>query len=271
MKLQVLKSTWVAKAAAAVGSVLLSTGALAMTPGGDSLAAYAEDGPFATTSQSGGFSCTIYRPVNLQDDHPVILWGNGTGGTPSTYGSGLRHWASWGFVVAAANTSNAGSGEEMLDCLDYLQGTSYADQLDFSNVGASGHSQGGGGTIMAARDNRITATAPVQPYILGLGHETSSQYQQTAPMLLLSGSADTLAGPTLNQAPVYRRVDVPVFWATLEGASHFEPVGDMGDFRGITTAWWLYQLTGDADAADLFTGPCEVCDLSDWDVERKGL
>lgn len=271
MKLQILESTWVAKAAAVVGGILLSTGVLAMTPGGDSLAAYAETGPFATTSQSGGFSCTIYRPVNLQGDHPVILWGNGTGASPSTYGSGLRHWASWGFVVAAANTSNAGSGEEMLDCLDYLQRTSYANQLDFSNVGASGHSQGGGGTIMAARDGRITATAPVQPYILGLGHDTSSQYQQTAPMLLLSGSADTLAGPTLNQAPVYRRVDVPVFWATLSGASHFEPVGNFGDYRGITTAWWLYQLTDDADAADLFTGPCEVCDLSDWDVERKGL
>ncbi|WP_228276819.1 alpha/beta hydrolase [Marinobacter sp. JSM 1782161] len=255
----------------AVSSLILCGNALAMTPGGDSLAPYEETGPFNTTTQAGGLSCTIYRPASLQDDHPVILWGNGTGGTPSTYGDGLEHWASWGFVVAAANTSNAGSGEEMLDCLDYLENASYSNQLDFSNVGASGHSQGGGGTIMAARDARITATAPVQPYILGLGHETSSQYQQTAPMLLLSGSDDTLAGPTLNQQPVYLRVDVPVFWATLDGAGHFEPVGDFGDFRGLTTAWWLYQLTGDADAADLFTGPCVVCDLSDWDVESKGL
>jgi predicted dienelactone hydrolase len=264
-----LKTRWLTTSAALLAGVLLAPAALA---GDDDnpLAPFEEDGPYSTTRDTG-FSCTVYRPISLDGDHPVIVWGNGTGASPTVYGSGLEHWASWGFVVAAANTSNAGSGEEMLDCIDYLAGRSYADDLDFTNIGASGHSQGGGGTIMAARDDRITATAPMQPYILGLGHETLSQYQQQAPMLLLSGSADTLAGPTLNQAPVYRRVDVPVFWATLNGASHFEPTGDFGDFKGITTAWWLYQLEGNSDAASLFTGACSACDISGWDMERKGL
>ena len=258
------------RAGAALAGLLLSAAVLAGN-GSDPLAPYEEDGPYTTTRHSGGLGCTIYRPRNLGSNHPLIVWGNGTGGTPTTYGSGLEHWASWGFVMAAANTSNAGSGDEMLDCIDYLQNSSYAGNIDFSKIGASGHSQGGGGTIMAGRDARITATAPVQPYILGLGHQTSSQYQQHAPMLLLSGSLDTLAGPTLNQAPVFSRVDVPVFWATLNGASHFEPVGDFGDYKAMTTAWWLYQLSGDSDAASLFTGACSACGLSDWDVERKGL
>lgn len=274
MKMHDLKANpttgWLIKIACLAAAALFASGAFARG-GSDPLSPYEESGPYSTTSHSGGLSCTIYRPSNLSGNHPLIVWGNGTGGSPSTYGSGLRHWASWGFVVAAANTSNAGSGEQMLGCIDYLARSSYASQIDFFNIGASGHSQGGGGTIMAARDNRITATAPVQPYILGLGHDTTSQYQQHAPMLLLSGSADTLAGPTLNQAPVYRRVDVPVFWATLSGASHFEPVDDFGDFKGITTAWWLYQLSGDSDAAGLFTGGCSMCDASGWDVERKGL
>lgn len=56
----------------------------------------------------------------------MILWGNGTGASPSTYGSLLRHFASHGFIVAAANTSNAGSGDEMLDGLDNL--TDFNDQ-----------------------------------------------------------------------------------------------------------------------------------------------
>ena len=265
-----LNRSWVINMLGLVAGALFASSALA---GDDSnpLAPYEESGPYVTTSHSGGFSCRIYRPANLDSNHPVIVWGNGTGTTPSAYGDGLEHWASWGFVVAAATTSNAGSGEEMLDCIDYLGRSSYAGSIDFSNIGASGHSQGGGGTIMAARDNRITATAPVQPYIIGLGHQTSSQYQQHAPMLLLSGSRDTLAGPTLNQAPVYRRVDVPVFWGTLNGASHFEPMGDLGEFKGMTTAWWLYQLSGDSDAASLFTGACSACGLSGWDIERKGL
>ena len=259
-------SHWTTKLAALMVGTVLSWGVANAAP----LDPYEDEGPYSTTRELG-LSCTVFRPSNLTGDHPIVVWGNGTGTTPTAYRSGLEHWASWGFVVAAANTSNAGTGQDMLDCIGHLQTRSYAYQLDFSAIGASGHSQGGGGTIMAARDSRITATAPVQPYILGLGHDTTSQYQQTAPMLLLSGSFDVLAGPLLNQRPVYQRVDVPVFWAERAAATHFEPVGDFGDFKGITTAWWLYQLSGDSSAADLFTGPCTACNLFGWDIERKNF
>ena len=66
--------------------------------------------PFSTTSGSLGLSCTAYRPSTLGQNgvtHPVILWGNGTGSSPSTYAGLLRHLASHGFIVVAANTSNA--------------------------------------------------------------------------------------------------------------------------------------------------------------------
>ncbi|MFL1483538.1 alpha/beta hydrolase [Marinobacter sp. LN3S78] len=273
MKLARFKSSVLRKSVVAVGALLISSSALAVGGGGggDPTDQYASPGSYATTSGSEGQSCTIYRPRSVPAGAPLILWGNGTGGSPSTYSDGLEHWASYGFVVAAANTANAGSGEEMLDCIDAVRQSSYSSSVDFSSIGASGHSQGGGGTIMAARDSRITATAPVQPYVLGLGHDADSQDEQTAPMLLLSGSNDALAGPARNQSPVFSRVDVPVFWATLNGAGHFEPVGDFGEFAGISTAWWLYQLQGDSAAAELFTGPCTACDLSGWDIERKGL
>ncbi|HEY8538176.1 MAG TPA: hypothetical protein VIL28_04865 [Steroidobacteraceae bacterium] len=269
-----MKSTFLSRrktVVAAIATVMI-TSSFAITPGGgDPSSRYASAGPFAVTQQAGGTSCTIYRPTNLTSGHPIILWGNGTGASPSTYASGLRHWASYGFVVAAANTSNAGTGSEMLGCLNWLANSSLRGALDLNRVATSGHSQGGGGSIMAGRDSRIDATAPIQPYILGLGHQTSSQSQQRGPMLLLSGSSDIIAGPTLNQAPVFARANVPVFWATRSGASHFEPVGDFGDFRGITTAWFLYQLRGDAQAAALFTGQCQMCSASGWSVQRKGF
>jgi len=256
----------------AVIAALVFSSASATNPGGGSPdAPYAQTGPSAVTQQSGGTSCTVYRPTSLTSGHPIILWGNGTGATPSTYAAALRHWASYGFVVAAANTTNAGTGTDILACLNWLTNSSLRGSLNLSRVGVSGHSQGGGGTLMAGRDSRITATAPVQPYILGLGHSTSSQSQQRGPMLLLSGSSDSLAGPTLNQAPVFQRANVPVFWATRNGASHFEPVGDLGDFRGISTAWFLFQLRGDTAAAQLFTGSCTMCNASGWSVQRKGL
>jgi len=272
--------------AAAVAGLFISSLALALlpdTPGTafPSVSNFANSGPYSTTSRSEGPNCRIYRPSTLGQNgvrHPVILWGNGTGASPTTYGSLLRHWASHGFVVAAAETSNAGSGQEMLSCLSYLQteagrssGT-YVGKLNLGRVGTSGHSQGGGGSIMAGRDSRIRTTAPMQPYILGLGHVTSSQSQQNGPMFLMSGSLDTLAGPTLNQAPVYRRINQPIFWGTLRGASHFEPVGNAGGFRGPSTAWFRYKLMGDNTARNQFVGTlCGLCTSTSWsNIQRKG-
>ncbi|PKM05046.1 MAG: alpha/beta hydrolase [Gammaproteobacteria bacterium HGW-Gammaproteobacteria-6] len=245
------------------------------------VSSFSRSGPFATTSGNEGPSCRIYRPRTLGENgrrHPIIIWGNGTGGSPTTYGSLLEHWASHGFVVGAARTSNAGSGEEMLDCLTYLveqngrsTGT-YAGKLNVNRVGASGHSQGGGGTIMAGRDNRITVTAPFQPYVLGLGHRSSSQSQQNGAMFLMTGSSDTLAGPTLNGRPVFNNANVPVFWGNLRGAGHFEPVGDGGDYRGPSTAWYRFHLMNDGNAEGTFYGSnCSLCTDRDWEVRKKGI
>ncbi|TVP53144.1 MAG: alpha/beta hydrolase, partial [Halomonadaceae bacterium] len=85
------------------------------------------------------------------------------------------------------------------------------------------------------------------------------------------GSADFLAGPNSNQRPVFERTNVPVFWANSQGTSHFAPIGNFGVYRGMSTAWWEFQLKGDSDAADLFTGPCLGCDINGWVIQTRGL
>jgi len=237
---------------------------------------YAADGGYATTRELGGLSCTVYRPRTLESGHGVILWGNGTGATPTVYAGLLEHWASWGFVVVAANTMNAGTGRDMLDCLDWLKRSDLASSVDFNRVGTSGHSQGGGGSMMAANADRnngqIAAAAPIQGYTLGLGYDGRAHRNLSGPLLLLSGSLDALVNPTLNHARVYSDTNVPVFWAILSGVTHFEPVGNGGGFRGITTAWFMYQLMGDEQAATGFEGPnCGYCSASQWEVRSKGL
>lgn len=253
-----------------LGMSTFSPGALALGGGGSASNDYQVAGEYATTQEAGGRSCTVYRPRNLEGGHGVILWGNGTGASPRTYSGLLRHWASWGFVVVAANTSSAGSGRDMLGCLGWLERSTLSAFVDFSKVAASGHSQGGGGAIMAGVDERVATTAPIQGYTLGLGHNSSSQARQNGPMLLLSGGSDTTVSPSANHAPVFRRANVPVFWATLRGASHFEPVGDGGGYRPITTAWFLFQLNGDTDAAEYFEGAnCLYCTDRNWEVRGK--
>ena len=248
---------------------------------------FAAPGPFAVTQTSGGPECTIHRPAdaalggpNKNLKHPVITWGNGTGATPSVYAAVLRHWASHGFIVTAANSTNTGDAVEMIACLEWIleQNTvagPYMGRVDTSKIGASGHSQGGGGTLMTGRDVRITATAPLQPYILGGlgGFQTSSIAQQKGPMFLMSGSNDTIATPGPNQQPVFDGTNVPVFWGTLQGATHTgTAIGNIGGYRGPATAWFRLHLMGDESARGWFYGTaCRLCGDTTWQVQRKGI
>ncbi len=271
--------------------LMLSAGAIASNPPTDgggggssefpSVSDFSRSGPFATTSGNEGPSCRIYRPRTLGENgrrHPIIIWGNGTGTSPTTYSGLLDHWASHGFVVAAARTSNAGNGRDMIACLDYLvqqngrsTGT-YSGNLNVNRIGTSGHSQGGGGSIMAGQDSRVTVTAPMQPYTIGLGHRSSSQSNQSGPMFLMSGGRDSIASPSLNAAPVYRRANVPVFWGELNSASHFVPTGSAGGYRGPSTAWFRYHLMDDSNAEGTFYGSrCGLCTDRGWTVQRKGI
>lgn len=242
---------------------------------------FERSGPYATTNRSEGPNCRVYRPATLGQNgvrHPVLLWGNGTGTGPTAYSGLLSHWASHGFVVAAAETSNAGTGRDMLACLDYLVQESnrtfgtYVGVLNTGRVGTSGHSQGGGGSIMAGQDDRVSVTAPIQPYTIGLGHNSASQRNQKGPMFLMSGGGDNIATPYLNAQPVYTRANVPVFWGERRFVSHFEPVGDGGAYRGPSTAWFRYHLMKDDTARSTFSGRfCGLCTSTLWSVQRKGI
>jgi hypothetical protein len=246
-----------------------------------SVSSFSAQGPFATTQGTLGASCTVFRPTILGQGgvtHPVVIWGNGTGASVSTYGPLLSHLASHGFIVAAANTPNAGNGSQMLTCLTHVinanstAGSVFFQRVDPTRVGASGHSQGGAGTIMAGRDARVDVTAPIQPYLgfilFGGTFNRASIGQQNGPMLLLSGSLDTIAVPRIHQQPVVSGVNQQVFWATRTGATHFEPAGDAGAFRGPITAWFRSFLMDDAQATAVFANPCTLCTTAGWTIQQ---
>jgi hypothetical protein len=225
----------------------------------------------------------VYRPKTLGVGgvkHPVVIWGNGTNAPgPFVYGWLLTHWASHGFIVAAANTGQAGTGQEMLTCLEWVQtasttaGSPYEGHVVTGFAASSGHSQGGGGSIMAGRDTRIVATVPFMPYTQGLGYVPSSAMQQHGPMLLMSGGADTIAPPTQNQMPVFQTTDVPTFWGTLAGADHvsFALGGEKG-YLAPSTAWLRLLLMCDQSAQPMFHGEsCTLCTSSQWTVQRKDI
>ena len=219
---------------------------------------FAGTGPFAVTVQTESAN-TYYSPTNLGSNgctsHPVILWGNGTFTSVSVYDALLRHLASHGFIVAAANTSNAGSGSEMLQGLTQLSqwngqsGNRFFQRVDTANVGSTGHSQGGGGAINAAKNQGVKTTAPLEPWS---GDQVGLQDSDTA--LFFAGQSDTVVAAS-SVRDRYNGVTIAAGYAELAGASHFIPIGDGGAFRGPLTAWMRWQLMGDTTAGGQFVGP----------------
>jgi hypothetical protein len=78
---------------------------------------YYGTGPWAVTvaigvecCDSSGDKFDLYYPTNLGQNgfqHPILTWGNGTNSLSGNYTFFLKHMASWGFVIIAAQDKNS--------------------------------------------------------------------------------------------------------------------------------------------------------------------
>jgi len=238
-------------------------------------ALFSARGPFDTFSDLStgpGNDFSLFRPADPGQGgvlHPVVTWGNGTFAIPLFYFDFLDHLASHGFIVIASNDLFTGSGEAMLEGVDWILDENVDPTsvlfgvVDVDAIGATGHSQGGEGTINAGNDPRIDCTAPIQPVP---GNVEGLQ----GPMFALAGGSDFIVPKEIVFNDVYAPAIVPSIFGLLAGSDHFEPLGDAGRYRGYVTAWFAACLAGDGRAVPAFLGECEICSDSDWDVFRKG-
>lgn len=260
-------------------SVPAGTGAAeASTPAGAASVTsdFGAPGPYATAVDVGAVT-TLYYPRDIaQSDrrHPVIVWGNGTFAFPVVYRDLLLHWASQGFVVAAANTPQSNLGISMRAGIDLLThrnadpGSIFHDRVDLEHIGASGHSQGGAAAIVVGADPRVDTILPIQPGPLADIDDVR------VPALLLAGQHDSIVFPFLVKAFYDDADHIPALYGEVRGADHFTVVGDPGPFAGPTTAWFRAHLMGDRTAGAEFFGPdCGICvDTTTWsDVRRNDL
>lgn len=203
---------------------------------------------------------TLFRPKDLGGvRHPVIVWGNGTFAIPLVYAGLLRHWASQGFIVAAANTPMSGSGGEMRAGIDLLAArdadpkSPYHGRVDLRRIAATGHSQGGAGAVNAAADPRVTTVVPIEP-------AGADVRVLRTPALFLAGQGDHIVPPADVRAMYEAAGHVPAVYGELRGAGHLTPLGDGGAFRDVATAWMRALLMDDAQARARFFGPdCGYC------------
>ena len=214
----------------------------------------------------------VWYPSDLKDSDrtwPVVVMLNGTGVKSSKYKAVFKHLASWGFVVIGSEDPSTGNGVSADVLLDYLLGENedpdslFYQKIDTENIGLEGHSQGGAGVLSAAsitehKDLYKTVVA-LSPTHEETAHALEWPYDLEAirvPTLLLAGTEGEfeteLVIPLEAMNAMYDKLTVPKAMMRRIGAEHGQMLYTAD---GYATAWLMWHLQGDAEAAALFTGP----------------
>lgn len=178
------------------------------------------------------FSAPVFAPT-AAGRHPVVVFGHGYLATVERYESTLRDMATRGFLVVAPRSgdelfpSHAAFASDFSVVLDWMEQQD-ADAVSWLHetvlrgaYGASGHSMGGGASLLAAAaDGRFRtvanlAAADTRPSAV------AAMPAITAPVLLIAGSDDAITPIAEHQQRMFDakssgRVELRV----IEGGSH---------------------------------------------------
>ncbi|MGN1002798.1 MAG: alpha/beta hydrolase [Oscillospiraceae bacterium] len=238
---------------------------------------------------------TIWYPTRLETDsgkYPAVVMANGTGVPASKYGAVFDHLASWGFLVIGNEDASSWDGASSAASLDLLlrlnedENSLFYQKIDVERIGIAGHSQGGVGAINAvtAQENgglyralyAASATHTALAQLLGWPYEPG---QITIPSFLTAGTLQADAGsekdagiaPLSSLRENYGAIpeQVPKLYARRADTDH----GDMlARADGYMTAWFLYWLRDDQEAAQVFLGPeAEILTNPNWQDTEKNF
>lgn len=214
----------------------------------------------------------IYYPAQLENSsrkYPVIVINNGTGIKASKAKTMFRHFASWGFIVIGNEEEYSWNGFSADMSLQYLlkqndnPDSVFCNKVDTENIGTAGHSQGGVGAFNAVTNTKhqdLYKTAAVEsPAHLDLARDLEWDYDISnlkIPFLMVAGTEKSdaeLVCPLDGMHKLFDSASGSAFrvMARRRGAAH----GDMlCNADGYVTAWFMWQLQNDSDAARAFVG-----------------
>lgn len=208
----------------------------------------------------------IYYPVRLRESDarfPVVLVGNGYAARASRYPAVFRHYASRGFITIGNEQEAALLGDGFDACYEYLATANddpnslFYGKVDLDSVGLLGHSLGGVGAINAATRGQFRAAyktaVVVSPVAEDFARYIGWDYDPTAleiPLLLASGGIRERISPKRLES-LYSRVASEKVMAIRIDSTHAEALYSCD---GYATAWLLWKLCGDEEAARAFVG-----------------
>ena len=226
--------------------------------------------------------------------YPVIVVVNASGTPAFKYEPWFKRLASWGFIVVGNEDPQAGTGETTSIMLDHLlalpQDHKLNSRLDTENIGIVGFSQGGAGALAAVTmyDNgtaykTIFTGSAAYPFLAGNMGWKYDVSKIRIPYFMAAGTGATddkgvvditkeYAGvaPLASLVENYETIsdDVLKVRARATGAEHEDMLARSD---GYMTAWMLWQLCGDEEAAAVFVGEnAEILHNNNWqDVEKN--
>lgn len=263
---------------------------------------YAKPGSFETSytefvsdNESIG-RVRVWYPTELESSGkswPMIMVVNASGTPASSYEPFFPRLASWGFVVVGNEDGQTGNGKTASITLEFMlnvpSDSILAGKIDYDNMGIIGYSQGGAGAICAVTNYEngtrykaiFTGSAAYPTLARNMGWEYEAS-KVTIPYFMVAGtgkSDDSGSDPETSYGGVsplsaltsnYDSIsdDVQKIRARAVGVEH-EQMLMRSD--GYMTAWMLYQLAGDEEAAAVFVGEnAEILHNNNWqDVEKN--
>jgi len=244
---------------------------------------------------------TVFRPKDLSvfgenNKLPIIAWGNGAcANSPWEHVNFLSEVSSYGFLVIAIGPmpleGQRGRGQsassELIDAINWAisqnsdKTSPYYKKIDISKIAVSGMSCGGLQALETAPDPRVTTAVICNSGILGNSGSAMAGMPNltkdhllklhTPVLYILGGEKDIAYGNGMDD---FKRINnLPVFAANMDvghGGTYSKPHG--GEFAKVATAWFMWQLKGDKEAGNIFTGdPCGLSRDPAWKVEKKGI
>lgn len=215
---------------------------------------------------------TIYYPSELNSSdksYPMVLIVNGTGGKATKYEPMLRQLASWGFIVVGTQDKGTGTGESSITTLNYMlsentnTNSMFYGKIDIDNIGISGFSQGGAGTIRAITmfdESQYFKTAvPLSPVSEKTAAKTTNYPYDSSkincPILMLAGTSGEfeteIVIPIAEMNKMYEKISSPKVMARRTEMTHDDM---MYKAQGYVTAWFMWQLKGNEAAKEAFIG-----------------
>ena len=227
--------------------------------------------------------------------YPLIVVANGSNTPALIYQPYFERLASWGFVVIGNDDKQNGTGDTTSETLDYMislnkdTNSIFCGRIDEDKIGIAGYSQGGAAAIRAVTEfensDKYKAIFTGSAAYALLAKNMCWEYdilKVTIPYFMTGGTGasddsgkygdDEFAGvvPLFSLKDNYNgmRGDIEKLHARVTGAEHFEM-----QLRtdGYMTAWMLYHLYGDEEAAKAFVGDeAEILHNTNWqDIEKN--